>query len=154
MVKKNKFINKVIDWTVSFFHIGYIPLGGGSVAALAALLIYIVIAKSFLLYLAITLAVNIIGLLLSKKSEEIYNEEDPPRVVIDEVGGMLLAFFWIPATPLFLISGYIIFRLLDIVKPFPANYLEHHTGSYGIMLDDIMAGIYTCIILHLIRVLV
>ncbi|MDP8260784.1 MAG: phosphatidylglycerophosphatase A [Candidatus Kappaea frigidicola] len=154
MNRKVKLIDKLIDWTVSVLHIGYIPLGGGSVAALAALILYVMIAKSFLLYLVITLAVNIIGLLLVKKSEEIYNEEDPPRVVIDEVGGMLLAFFLIPATPLFLISGYIIFRLLDIVKPFPANYLEHHTGSYGIMLDDIMAGIYTCIILHLIKLFV
>jgi phosphatidylglycerophosphatase A len=154
MLRRNKLINKAIDWTVSILHIGYIPLGGGSVAALAALLLYILIAKNILLYLLITIAINLAGFLMVKKAEKIYNEEDPSRVVIDEVGGMLLAFFLIPAQPLFLISGYIIFRALDILKPFPADYLESHTGSYGIMLDDIMAGIYTCIILHLLKILI
>ncbi len=153
-MKKIKFIDRVTDWTVSFLHIGYIPLGGGSAAALVTVFIYTVIAKSFLLYISITLAVNLIGLLLSKKSEEIYNEEDPSRVVIDEVGGMLIAFFLIPTEIIFLISGYIIFRILDIVKPFPANLLEKHAGSYGLMLDDIVAGIYTCLILHLIMFLI
>lgn len=153
-MKKIKFIDKVIDWTVSFLHIGYIPLGGGSAAALATVFIYAAIAKCFLLYIAITLAVNVIGLLLAKKSEEIYNEEDPSRVVIDEVGGMLIAFFLVPPEIIFLISGYIIFRVLDIIKPFPANLLEKNAGSCGIMLDDIVAGIYTCVILHFIMFLI
>jgi phosphatidylglycerophosphatase A len=145
---------KTIDWIVSGLHLGYIPLGGGSVAALAAVFIYILLAKSFIVYLGLTIAINALGLLLVEKAESIYNETDPPRVVIDEIGGMLISFFLIPPTPLFLISGYIIFRVFDILKPFPANFLEKRAGSYGIMLDDMVAGLYTCLILHLIRFLI
>jgi CDP-diacylglycerol--glycerol-3-phosphate 3-phosphatidyltransferase len=142
--------NSAIDAIVSLFHIGYVPIGGGSLAALLSAIAYFFIAVNFRLYVFTTFIVIILGFSLMKKAEAIYNETDPPRVVIDEVAGMLVSFILIPPKISYLLIGFIIFRILDILKPFPADILEKKTGSNGIMWDDIVCGIYTCLVLHLI----
>jgi phosphatidylglycerophosphatase A len=69
-------------------------------------------------------------------------DEDPGPVVIDEVVGMLITLLWIPVNVTGAVLGFLLFRVFDIIKPFPARQCERLPGGWGVMLDDVMAGIY------------
>jgi phosphatidylglycerophosphatase A len=74
--------------------------------------------------------------------------DDPGEVVVDEVAGQMVTLLGLPPSPLVLVAAFLLFRLLDIVKPFPARSLEALPGGLGIMVDDLVAGAYACAILH------
>jgi phosphatidylglycerophosphatase A len=100
----------------------------------------------------VALLIAAIGIIVAGRAATFAQSEDPQWVVVDEVSGQLLTyflFFW--ATPLnwkSCLLGFILFRLFDIWKPFPARQLEHLPGGWGIMADDWMAGIYAAIVLQ------
>jgi phosphatidylglycerophosphatase A len=98
--------------------------------------------------LAISIAMFFIGIWVSGFVEKDIGK-DPGIVVIDEFVGQWLALLFLPKTIWILIAGFLVFRILDIIKPFPAADLEELDGGVGIMLDDVIAGIYTNIALHL-----
>ena len=77
------------------------------------------------------------------------NKKDPSEIVIDEVSGMWIALFLIPQNWLLFLIGFMLFRFFDIEKPFIINKVQYYPGGIGIMADDILAGIFTCIILHI-----
>lgn len=77
-------------------------------------------------------------------------EKDPGCIVIDEVCGMLLSLAFLPPDPGLVIFAFLVFRIMDTLKPYPAGVLQRLKGSVGIMSDDIVAGFYTNIILQLI----
>ena len=76
--------------------------------------------------------------------------KDDPRIVIDEIMGYLITMLWLPRTILFIILGFFLFRFFDIVKPPPIRLLEKAKGGYGVVLDDVLAGVYANIILQII----
>ena len=85
------------------------------------------------------------------EAEKIMDHQDPGLVVIDEIVGMLITMIAVPATPLAMVLGFILFRIFDILKPFPVNFFDQRFhGGLGIMLDDVMAGIYSLIILQVL----
>jgi len=99
----------------------------------------------------------ILGFLLAGRAAKLFNRPDPPQVVIDELNGMLICFIGLPTAgvgqpfdKLILMVGLVIFRVLDVIKPYPADRLHRREGSLGIMGDDIVAGIYTNLILRII----
>jgi phosphatidylglycerophosphatase A len=159
-------IRQVKKLITTFFYLGYIPLAPGTFGSIAGLLIYIILRHNiYLLTAAATLTVAL-GFCLSGQVAKLFNRQDPQQIVIDEISGMLISFSGLPnglqavpaGCPLFsgfsgidwpwLIAGFAIFRILDIVKPFPANRFQAQGGSLGIMGDDIVAGIYTNLILR------
>ncbi|MCK4519145.1 MAG: phosphatidylglycerophosphatase A [Candidatus Omnitrophica bacterium] len=146
------FEKKIIDYTASCGHIGYIPLGGGTIAALAGTILYAFIADFFTTYLIILISTAAIGLLITKKAGEIYKQKDSPKIVIDEFSASLLVFFMIPAELKYLIIGFILFRIFDITKPYPANKLDDSSSTFGVMGDDFVAAIYTNLILQAIKI--
>lgn len=81
---------------------------------------------------------------------DLSREKDPKYVVVDEVLGMFLTFTGVTLSPLNLIAGFFLFRIFDVIKPFPCRQLEKMPGFWGITLDDLGAGIYACLILHLL----
>jgi len=91
-----------------------------------------------------------LGILFAGEAEKIYKQKDEPRIVIDEVCGMLLALFFVPVSVYSVVLGFFIFRAMDIMKPFPAKRIERLAGSAGIMFDDVVAAIYTNLILQII----
>jgi len=95
----------------------------------------------------------IAGFILTGRVAKLFNRRDPPQIVIDEINGILISFLGIPTDKLILLLGFIIFRLLDATKPYPANRLHRLGGSFGIIGDDIIAGIYTNFTLRLILLL-
>ena len=92
----------------------------------------------------------ILGFGFCTKAEKKLERKDSPKIVIDEVAGMLLCFLFLPFSLQTLILGFFIFRLLDAVKPYPANKLQRLSGAPGIMGDDIVAAFYTNLILQVV----
>jgi phosphatidylglycerophosphatase A len=78
---------------------------------------------------------------------------DPGIIVIDEIIGMLIALLFIPKTTFFLITAFILFRIFDIAKPYPARTMEKLHGGWGIVLDDVVAGIYANIVIQIGRLI-
>jgi len=128
----------------TFFWSGYFPFAPGTFATLVFIPVYIIVFSWMhpLLYLASTAAVYLAGTWSSNYAAVIFGRKDPSKVVIDEVAGFLVTMMFIPATPVRIIFGFIFSRLFDIVKPPPARQAESLRGGNGIMLDDVIAGIY------------
>lgn len=147
MVTLRKFL---VIFISSFFYVGFLPLIPGTFGSLAGLCLYYLIKDNLLSYLVSILILIILGLLLSGEAEKILNKKDARPIVIDEVSGMLLSLVFIPYDFRLVIIAFFIFRLLDTLKPYPAYQLQRLKGGIGVMSDDIIAGIYTNIILQVV----
>ncbi len=134
----------------SFFFFGRSPYAPGTVGSLAALLLYYPIRNSASLYVITILIVFIIGTWSARKMCVKLSDDDPQEVVIDEVVGMLIALFLIPCNVITVISGFALFRLFDIIKPWPIKRLESIKNGYGVMLDDVLAGVFANIVLQIV----
>lgn len=142
----------------SFFGIGFIKKGGGTVAALAASLIWYFVAvqtgsvsgTNNVWQQATILIVLFIAGVWSGNIVEAAWGKDSYRVVLDEVLGMCIALFMIPVTWQNVLAALILFRLFDIAKPFFIRRMEKFPGGWGVMLDDVLAGVYANIIVHII----
>lgn len=143
-------IRKIIIKTIStFFYIGYLPFIPGTFGSMAGICLYYLIKKSTpIIYTLFTLLLIILGFLVAGEAEKIFNNKDARCIVIDEVCGMLLSLIFVPYNIKLVIIAFILFRLLDSLKPYPAGRFQDLKGSAGVMLDDIIAGVYTNIILQ------
>jgi phosphatidylglycerophosphatase A len=134
------------------FYSGYLPKAPGTWGSLVGLLLFFLLHTLDLqIYLAVVAAIFVIGTFAAGEAEKIMDRKDPGLVVIDEIVGMLITMIAIPATPLAMALGFILFRIFDIWKPFPVNFFDQRFhGGLGIMLDDVMAGIYSLVILQVL----
>jgi len=128
--------------------IGYIGRGGGTVAAVAACLPWYAAAPGITAQALLIVAVTAIGVYAGGKVERDWGK-DSPKVVIDEVAGMWLSLFAIPVTPAYVAAGLVLFRVFDIAKPLFIRRMERAAGGWGVMLDDLLAGLYANIVLQL-----
>jgi phosphatidylglycerophosphatase A len=125
-------------------HVGYAPFAPGTFGSAAALVLYYLVRRqaSTAIELVTIAVVLVIGLWSATEAEHHFGGIDPGPVVIDEVIGMLLTLALHPVNVLGALTGFFIFRVLDVVKPWPARRLELLPGGYGVVLDDVMAGVY------------
>ncbi|MES2110593.1 MAG: phosphatidylglycerophosphatase A [Bacteroidota bacterium] len=135
----------------STFGIGYLKGGGTFAAIFCCILWYWAWAGTtpppLLLSLIITIVITLIGVWSSTVVEKIWGK-DPSRVVIDEVAGMCVGLLFIPVELKYVITGLVLFRFFDIVKPLYIRKTENLPAGWGIMMDDILSGIYTNILLY------
>lgn len=137
----------------SFFGTGYSPMAPGTVGSLAAFIILWFIPTAHWGYWIATVAITLIGIPISKKAAE-YWGPDPAKVVIDEVAGCMFAVMLVPKNLLLWIIAFLSFRLYDIIKLPPGRAAERKLPhGWGIMLDDVIAGIYAFLLVHLVRYL-
>lgn len=133
--------------------IGYIGKGAGTVAAVACCICwYFAWAGGnppAIAAVIITAAITFLGVWAGNMVEPIWGK-DHQRVVIDEISGMCISLLFIPVTIPYVLSGLVLFRLFDITKPFFIRRLEKLPGGWGVMADDVLAGIYANILLHAI----
>lgn len=134
----------------SGFFTGYIPFAPGTFGSLAALIIYAIpgFERPVIIIPAI-LIFGIYGIYVGNKFEKVYGK-DPAQCTIDEMAGMWISLLFLPKTLLVSLIAFVIWRILDIVKPWPARNLEKLEGGPGIMIDDFVSAVYTLLILHLI----
>jgi phosphatidylglycerophosphatase A len=125
-------------------HVGYAPVAPGTFGSLFALVLYYLIRRqqSTAIELGAIAVVVVIGLWSATEAEHHFGGIDPGPVVIDEVVGMLITVALHPVNIWGAIVAFFIFRLLDIIKPWPARRLELLPGGFGVVLDDVMAGVY------------
>ena len=134
----------------SGFYTGYIPFASGTFGSMAALLIYFIPGfEKLYIILPITVVTFLYGIYTGTRFEKVYGK-DPAECTIDEMVGMWISLVLLPKTILIAVVAFFIWRLLDIVKPYPARSLESLKGGIGIMIDDVVSAAYTLIIMHLI----
>jgi len=135
----------------TFGYVGYFPIAPGTAGSLAALLLYAVVrwAGTPAVELATMIAVLAIGIWAASGTERALDRKDPGPVVIDEVLGMLMTLAFMPLSWAGIAAGFVLFRIFDVIKPFPAGRLEHLPGGVGIMADDAMAGVYGQLVMRL-----
>jgi phosphatidylglycerophosphatase A len=125
---------------------GYFPKLPGTIGTLAAVPLSLALnqlAKSHFVIAALILAATIpCSIWVATRGAAIVKQKDPQIIVIDEIVGFLLTNFSAPAGLTVLLAGFFLFRLFDIIKPFPANRLEKLPAGSGIVMDDVMAGVY------------
>lgn len=144
---KLSFIEKLLG---SGFYTGYIPIASGTFGTLAALFIYLIpgFENNYVIIPAI-IVFFIYGLYAGSKFEIVYGK-DPSECTIDEVVGTWISYLLLPKTVGIIIITFFLWRALDIFKPYPARKLENLNGGLGIMIDDVVSGFYTLIIMHLV----
>lgn len=147
-----KFFSKAIS---TFFGAGYFPLAPGTFASLVAVLLYkfFLAGWSWLYYLLLCLILTLIGVVASAIHSKQLDQKDPHQIVVDEVCGQWLALFLVPSDWLPVLISFFLFRFFDVVKPYPIRRLEHLREGWGIMADDLLAGVYAGILVHLYLVL-
>lgn len=132
------------------FGSGLSPWAPGTCGALAALPFFFALhALGAAAYFAITLAAFLIGIRLCARASESLGHPDHGSIVWDEVVGMWVALFLIPPSATAVIAGFLLFRLFDIAKPWPIRQSEKLGGGLGIMADDLLAGLFANVALHL-----
>ena len=148
---KLNFIDKFFG---SGFYTGYAPIASGTVGSFAALLIYYIpgFEKLFII-LPITFIFFLYGVYVGNKFEKVYGK-DPSQCTIDEVVGTWISLILLPKTVFISLTAFFIWRILDIIKPQPARKMEEMQGGLGIMMDDVISGIYTLLIMHLLVYLI
>lgn len=133
------------------FGTGYLPKAPGTWGSLLALPLHFFLRQLTPGYYALALTgIFLLAVITAGQAEKILNRKDPGVVVIDEVIGMLITLIAAPNNPLFWLLGFLIFRFFDIFKPYPIRLIDQRVnGGIGIVLDDVMAGIYSLIVLQI-----
>jgi len=145
-------VKKFIILSASWFGTGFSPFASGTVGTLGAIPLYLLLATIPLpLYLLTLLAFSFFSCWASGQAEEIFGEKDSGKIVIDEVIGFLITMTAVPPSWLSIVAGFLLFRFFDITKIPPARFFDQKMkNGYGVVLDDVVAGIYACLSLHLL----
>jgi phosphatidylglycerophosphatase A len=131
---------------------GYSPVAPGTAGTVVGVLLYFLLTCfSGSVYLLFLLGFTAVAVYVAGEAEVIFRQKDAPCIVVDEVAGLLWTMIFVsPAIPA-VITGFILFRFFDIVKPFPVRLLEDKLpGGYGVVGDDVMAGIYSNLVLQVL----
>lgn len=144
---KINFFEKFIG---SGFYTGYFPIASGTVGSAAAILIYLIPGfENLYIIIPAAILMAVYGIYIGTKFEKKYGK-DPAQCTIDEVVGTWISLIALPKTFWVILVSFLLWRILDIIKPPPARNLERLNGGFGIMLDDVVSGIYTLLIMHLV----
>ena len=142
---------RIHKWIAGCFGIGHIK-GGGTIAAMICCVIWLFVQNDGVFnkwMIVVTAVITIIGVWSATVVEKDWGK-DSNRVVIDEVAGMCIGLLFIPVTVKWIVVGLVLFRFFDIVKPLYIRKAEALHAGWGVMADDILAGIYTNLVLQVI----
>jgi len=142
-------LKKIKKFIGTGFYSGYAPVAPGTFGSLVALLIYLIpgFENLFIIIPAILVSI-IIGIPVGNYFEKLYGK-DPGIFTLDEFIGTWITFLFVPKEWVIILLGFVLWRILDITKPFPAKKAEEFNGGVGIILDDIVSGVYSLIIIHI-----
>lgn len=131
---------------------GYFPVAPGTAGTIAAVPLYLILSPlSRPLYLLTVIAFSFLAVYASQVAEEIFQQKDSSRIVIDEWAGFLWTMLFIDPLPAHILGAVVLFRFFDVIKPFPARlFQDRMPGGYGVVMDDVAAGIYANVCLHIL----
>ena len=141
-----EFLKKI----ATLFGVGFLPKGPGTWGTLVTLPVVMLLTWAGpLVYMLLTILLLPVGILAAQTYEDDVGGHDHKEIVIDEVLGFLIAMTWLPMTWQSLLAGFLLFRVLDIFKPFPISYLDKKVpGGLGVVIDDVVAGLVVNIVLQ------
>lgn len=136
------------------FGSGLAPRAPGTFGSVAGLFVYLAIAGlSLPAYLGVTALVVLVGIPICGRAADYLRTHDHPAIVWDEIAGILLTFIAVPLDWRWLLAGFVLFRFFDILKPWPIRWLDRQVhGGLGIMLDDLLAGVFAALVLQVLIV--
>ncbi|MCX7011966.1 MAG: phosphatidylglycerophosphatase A [Candidatus Sumerlaeota bacterium] len=148
-------LRRAILFFASGFGAGYSPIASGTVASAVAIPIYLLVLDQLnrpgwplAIYLAIVAALFAAGVWASTEAERVLKEKDPHFVTIDEIVGFFASLILVPISWKTLAAAFFLFRLFDVWKPWPIRRSQSLPGGLGIMIDDLLAGAYACVVLQ------
>jgi len=152
-------MKKIAVLIATFFNVGRFPIAPGTLTSL--IITIVVFLFNFFVNpdpLVMIIAIVIIflgGIIPSAIAEEYFGQKDPHAIVIDEVAGQMISLLFLPAVLSFnsitaYAAGFFVFRFFDIFKPFPVRQADRIKGGFGIMFDDVLAGLYSLGTIHLL----
>ena len=149
------FFEKLAVFISTGVYTGYFPFAPGTIGTITAIpLVLLLSLFTPLTYGIVTVAIFVAGVWSSGMAEVIFQRNDAPPIVIDEIVGFLITMFYVPKGAKYIILGFFLFRFFDIIKPYPANVMnEQVKGGWGVVLDDVFAGIYANISIQVIHLL-
>ncbi|MDH3879660.1 MAG: phosphatidylglycerophosphatase A [Desulfobacterales bacterium] len=147
-----KFRERAVLFVATGFFIGTVPFAPGTFGTLIGLPVCFLLSRLNFLQSVICILVFIpFAIWIASAAEKILRQKDPGQIVIDEIVGLIITFVGLPFNLKTVLAGFIIFRVLDILKPFPIRTLEKRVGGgSGVVLDDVLAGVYGNLILRLV----
>ena len=145
----------VIKFLASGAFLGYLPFAPGTFGTLWGIPIFYGLSRYRPEVQAGALVLFVLAaVFLAARAARAWGQKDPSRVVVDETVGYLASTFWLPFTGFTVVGAFFIFRIMDIFKPFPIRKIDREMpGGWGIVLDDVLAGIYTNLLLRLVMAL-
>jgi phosphatidylglycerophosphatase A len=145
-------VTRVAVFIATVGYCGYFPIAPGTVGSAAGLVFYLLVwwTRSPMVEVTLILALFAAGVWAGTTAERYFGGIDPGPIVLDEVVGMLITLAFIPVGLTGAIAGFFLFRVFDVIKPFPASRLEKLHGGFGVMADDAMAAIYANISLRVL----
>jgi phosphatidylglycerophosphatase A len=142
-------MRRLAVWIATTGPAGYAPIAPGTVGSAVGVMLYLATRHwSFQSQAMLLAAVTVAGIWAASLASSHFSRSDPSQVVIDEVAGQLLTYLGLGVNWPGVLAGFLLFRALDIIKPWPARQLEHLHGGTGIMADDLMAAVYANLILR------
>jgi len=149
------FVSHPVHWLALGFGTGLVPKAPGTAGTLVAIpLIILTATYSLPIKVAVLIAITVFGIYLCGKSAELLGVHDHGSIVWDEIAGFYLTALFVPVTWLWIIVGFIFFRIFDIIKPWPIKQLDAQVhGGLGIMIDDIIAGLFAGLVIYTLRLL-
>ena len=142
--------DKGLESVGTVLYLGHTPGASGTVGSVPGVLLFWLCRDHAVLFIALTVALFVLGTFAARYLERRTGDPDPTCVVIDEMVGMMAALALLEWSWTNAIAAFVAFRFFDIVKPFPARQLEQKRGGLGIMLDDIVAATYTWVAVRLV----
>jgi phosphatidylglycerophosphatase A len=146
-------IIRLAIFVCTFGYVGYSPVAPGTMGSLAGLAVYAVLRwlqAGIAIDAAVIVGLFFLGVWSGTHAERYFGGTDPGPGVIDEVVGMLMTLFLVPPGWAAAIVAFLVFRVLDVLKPYPANRFERLHGGLGMMADDAMAAVYSNAVVHLL----
>ncbi len=148
-------MQRVIILLASGGFVGYIPVASGTFGTLVAFPIYWLYDPlqhvSVPLYLAAYVAMVAGACWIAGRAEQAFDEHDSHKIVIDEIVGYLGATLFLAPTWPHALLAFFVFRALDVIKPFPAGWIDRHmSGGAGVVLDDVVSGLYSNVVTRLL----
>jgi phosphatidylglycerophosphatase A len=149
-------VTRLAVFVATVAYCGYFPIAPGTVGSAAGLVVYLLVwwAQSPVVEVGLIVALFAAGVWAGTTAERYFGGIDPGPIVIDEVVGMLMTLAFIPVGWSGAIAGFVLFRIYDVVKPYPAGRFERLHGGLGVMADDAMAAVYANISLRIVMWLV
>jgi phosphatidylglycerophosphatase A len=137
-------VTRLAIFVATVAYCGYFPIAPGTVGSVAGLAVYVLAqsSRSHLIEVGLILCLFVVGAWAGTVAERYFGGVDPGPVVVDEVVGMLITLAFIPVGVSGAAAGFVLFRVYDVIKPYPAGRLERLHGGLGVMADDAMAAVY------------